>query len=41
MRTVTDVISQAIQENRKPEYLLYTFTCIFVLTGEVLIGWSI
>jgi hypothetical protein len=41
MRTVTDVISQAIEENRRPEYLLYTFACIFVLTGEALIGWSI
>jgi hypothetical protein len=41
MRTVTDVINQAIGENRRPEYLLYTFACIFVLTGEALIGWSI
>ena len=41
MRTVTDVISQAIDENRRPEYLLYAFACVFVLTGELLIGWSI
>jgi hypothetical protein len=41
MRTVTEVINQAIQENRRPEYLLYAFACIFVLTGEVLIGWAL
>ena len=41
MRTVTEVINQAIQENRWPEYLLYAFACIFVLTGEALIGWSL
>jgi hypothetical protein len=41
MRTVTDVINHAIEENRRQEYLLYTFACIFVLTGEVLIGWSL
>jgi hypothetical protein len=41
MRTATEVITQAIAENRRPEYLLYAFACIFVLTGEALIGWSI
>ncbi|MGA2879515.1 MAG: hypothetical protein ABSG13_11230 [Bryobacteraceae bacterium] len=41
MRTATEVITQAIEENRKPELLLYAFACIFVLTGETLIGWSI
>jgi hypothetical protein len=41
MRTVTEVINQAIQENKRPDYLLYAFACIFVLTGEVLIGWSL
>ena len=41
MRTATEVIDQAIQENRVPEYLLYGFAVVFVLTGEFLIGWSI
>ncbi len=41
MRTATEVITQAIEENRRPELLLYAFACIFVLTGETLIGWSI
>jgi hypothetical protein len=38
MRTAKEVIDQAIKDNRLPEYLLYTFACLFVLTGEVLIG---
>jgi hypothetical protein len=41
MRTANEVINQAIAENRKPEWLLYGFATIFVLTGEVLIGWSL
>jgi hypothetical protein len=41
MRTATEVITQAIEENRRPELLQYAFACIFVLTGEALIGWSI
>lgn len=41
MRTASEIITQAIEENRRPEYLLYAFAVIFVLTGEVLIGWSI
>jgi hypothetical protein len=38
MRTVRDIIDQAIAENRVPEYLLYLFAVLFVLTGELLIG---
>lgn len=38
MRTAKEVIDQAIAENRLPEYILYTFACLFVLTGLVLIG---
>jgi hypothetical protein len=41
MRAPNDVITQAINENRIPEYMLYAFACIFVITGVVLIGWSI
>ena|SRR5947209_616560 len=41
MRTAEEVISHAIKENRLPEYMLYVFAAIFVLTGEILIGWSI
>jgi len=41
MRTVADIINQAIAENRTPEYLLYCFAGLFVLTGEVLIGAAI
>ena len=41
MRTPKDVIDEAIRENRVPEFLLYAFACLFVLTGEVLIGVSI
>jgi hypothetical protein len=39
MRTAEETISQAIKENRFPEFLLYAFAIIFVVTGEVLI-WS-
>lgn len=38
MRTVRDIIDQAIAENRVPEYLLYCFASLFVLTGEALLG---
>jgi hypothetical protein len=41
MRTTSDVIDQAIAENRVPEYLLYVFAFLFVLTGEILIGAAI
>ena len=41
MRTVRDIINQAIAENRTPEYLLYAFATIFVLTGEALIARSV
>jgi hypothetical protein len=41
MRTVRDIIDQAIAENRIPEYILYTFACLFVLTGEALIAVAI
>jgi hypothetical protein len=41
MRTPCDIINQAISENRVPEYLLYGFACLFVLTGELLIGMAI
>jgi hypothetical protein len=41
MRTATDVINQAISENRKPEWLLYCFAAVFVLTGEIVIGWAL
>lgn len=41
MRTATEVIDQAISENRKPEWLLYIFAAVFVLTGEIVIGWAI
>src|ERR1700677_4977831 len=41
MRTTTDVIDQAIKENRIPEYLLYGFAIVILLTGEYLIGWSV
>ncbi len=41
MRTANDVITQAISENRVPEYILYGFAVTFVITGEILIGWSI
>ena len=41
MRTEREVIDQAIAENRVPEYLLYAFACLFVLTGEALIGVSL
>jgi hypothetical protein len=41
MRTVSEIITQAIEENRRPEYLLYGFACIFVLSGEAVIAWSI
>ncbi len=40
MRTADHVISQAINENRVPEYILYGFAITFVVTGEILIGWS-
>ena len=40
MRTTTDIINQAISENRKPEWLLYAFATIFVITGEVIVGWA-
>jgi hypothetical protein len=38
MRTAAEVIDQAIKENRLPEYLLYVFAVLFVLTGEAVIG---
>ena len=38
MRTEREVIDQAIAENRVPEFPLYAFACIFVLTGELLIA---
>jgi len=41
MRTAEDTISQAIAENPLPEYLLYGFAAVFVVTGEILIWWSI
>jgi hypothetical protein len=41
MRTAKQVIDQAIQDNHVPEVLLYTFACIFVITGEILVGISV
>jgi len=41
MRTEQEVINDAIQENRIPEYLLYGVAILFVLTGEALIGAAI
>jgi hypothetical protein len=41
MRTAAEVITEAIAENRVPEYLLYAFAIIFVITGEFLIVWSV
>jgi len=41
MRTPAEVISQAIKENRFPEYMLYIFACLFVVAGMALIVWSI
>jgi hypothetical protein len=41
MRSAKEVIDQAISENRLPEYLLYIFATLFVLTGEVLIALAI
>jgi len=41
MRTPKEVIDQAIAENRIPEYVLYIFACLFVLTGVILVGVAI
>jgi hypothetical protein len=41
MRTEREVINDAIAENRVPEYLLYGFAILFVITGEALIGAAI
>jgi hypothetical protein len=41
MRTAAEVIDQAIKENRFPEYLLYGFAALFILTGELLIGYAL
>jgi hypothetical protein len=41
MRTAAEVIDQAIKENRFPEYLLYAFAALFVLTGETIIGFAL
>ena len=41
MRTANDAITEAINENRVPEYLLYGLAVTFVVTGEVLIGFAV
>jgi hypothetical protein len=37
MRTTREIIDQTIRENQFPEYLLYAFAIVFVVTGEALI----
>jgi hypothetical protein len=41
MRTAGEIITEAIKENRVPEYLLYGLAITFVITGEVLIGFAV
>lgn len=41
MRTAEEVINQAISENRLPEYILYGMSIIFVVSGGILIVWSL
>jgi hypothetical protein len=40
-RTTSDIINQAIQENRGWEGLLYVFSCVFVLLGSTTLIWSL
>jgi hypothetical protein len=41
MRTTGGIITEAIKENRVPEYLPYGLAITFVITGEVLIGFAV
>lgn len=41
MRTPEEVIDQAIEENRVPEYILYGMAIAFLFLGIMLIIWSI
>ncbi len=41
MRTAKDVIDQAIEDNRLSEWLLYTFSVLFVVVGLGVLVWGL
>ena len=40
-RNVSDVINEALLKNRRWEYILFSFACLSLIMGAILIVWSI